>query len=172
MDAAPHADFDLAAYLDQHNHTDALFVVEQYHLLSQYFMAVTPQHPLMWYAVQHALQNLWMATDTGQGSAAKLTGPHCLHEAYRDFGRDAGRFVDPARPGNKPVWNGTFTGTHNRSVTVLGVAEHQNKYIHRDLLGMIKKHAAYKEMNMRHFQDDVRHVTGRSCLSIILHVGA
>jgi hypothetical protein len=34
---------------------DAFFVVEQYHLLSQYFMALSPRHPLMYYAIQKCL---------------------------------------------------------------------------------------------------------------------
>ena len=147
---------------------DALFVVEQYHMLSQYFMAVTPRHPLVWYAIQRALQNLWDLPDTGKVSAAMVTGPHVLHAAYRDFRADAGQAVDPAGVGYKPVWAGRFVGTWNYTVTVIGVGEQQNEYVHRDLLGMHKKHAAYKEMHMRHFQQDKKYPTGRSCLTTVL----
>eukprot|EP00977_Amphora_coffeiformis_P010080 scaffold2353_cov167-Amphora_coffeaeformis.AAC.71 len=147
---------------------DALFVVEQFHLLSQYFMAVSPRHPLVWYAIQRALQNLWDLPDTGRVSAAMTTGPHALHLAYRDFRADAGQFVDPAEPGYKPVWAGRFVGSLNYTVTVVGVGENQNEYVHRDLLGAQKKQAAYKQMHMRHFQQDKKFPTGRSCLSTIL----
>ena len=169
-----YADLDTApnAFTPQHTLNaetdDALFVVEQYHMLSQYFMAVTPRHPLMWYAIQRALQNLWDLPDTGKVSAAMATGPHVLHAAYRDFRHDAGQNVDPAGVGYKPVWAGRFVGTANYTVTVVGVGENQNEYVHRDLLGMHKKHVAYKEMNMRHFQQDKKFPTGRSCLSTIL----
>jgi mannosyltransferase OCH1-like enzyme len=44
---------------------DSYFVIEQYHLLSQWFIAVSPKHPLMFYAVQKCLQNLLAAPDTG-----------------------------------------------------------------------------------------------------------
>lgn len=45
--------------------TDGYFVVEQYHLLSQWFMAVSPKHPIMFYAIQHSLANLIQVGDTG-----------------------------------------------------------------------------------------------------------
>jgi mannosyltransferase OCH1-like enzyme len=44
---------------------EAFFVVEQYHLLSQWFIAVSPRHPLMFYAIHHSLANLLRAKDTG-----------------------------------------------------------------------------------------------------------
>ena len=91
------------SHQQQQQQHDALFVVEQYHLLSQYFMAVTPRHPLMWYALQHAVLNVAKATDTGQLAAAMMTGPHALHQAYQSFRADVGVFVEPAVPGRKPV---------------------------------------------------------------------
>jgi hypothetical protein len=147
---------------------EAFFVVEQFHMLSQYFMAATPRHPLMWYAIQHALQNLWDMPDTGKAAASMLTGPHALHWAYMNFRRDAGAIIDPAGTGFKPVWAGRFLGSQNYSVTVVGVGENENEYVHRDLLGIHEKRASYQQMHMRHFQDDKKHPTGRSCLSTIL----
>lgn len=147
---------------------DALFVVEQYHMLSQYFMAVTPRHPLMWYAIQRALQNLWDLADTGKVGAAMVTGPHTLHRAFIDFRYDAGFRTDPAGVGYKPVSAGHYVGSLNYTVAVIGVGENQNEYIHRDLLGMQKKTVAYEKMNMRHFQQDKKFPTGRSCLSTLL----
>ena len=165
LDAAPHA-FEPETTIGPND--DALFVVEQFHLLSQYFMAVTPRHPLMWYAIQRALQNLWDLPDTGKVSAAMVTGPHTLHQAYMDFRGDAGQWVDPAEPGYKPVWAGRFVGSLNYTITVIGVGENQNEHVHRDLLGAHEKQAAYKQMHMRHFQQDKKFPTGRSCLSTML----
>jgi hypothetical protein len=148
--------------------TDALFVVEQFHMLSQYFMAVSPRHPLMYYAIQEALVSLLQAPDTGRIAAAMVTGPHALHRAYVRFRNDAGALVDPAGRGYKPVHAGHFVGTYNRSVTVVGVAEHQNEYINRDVLGMHKKKASYQKMGMRHFIEDKSHATGKSCFTAML----
>jgi hypothetical protein len=62
LDAVP-ARFDPETSIEAND--DAFFVVEQYHLLSQWFMAVSPRHPLMFYAVHHSLANLLHAKDTG-----------------------------------------------------------------------------------------------------------
>lgn len=142
----------------------AFFVVEQYHLLSQWFMAVSPKHPIMYYAIQQSLSNLLQAPDTGRIAAPLYTGPHALHAAYIQFRHDAVAVVESAIPGHKPVGAGHFGGTRNRTVTVVGVAARQNEYVNRDVLGKSKLRE-YAQMNMRHFQDDKSHASGLSCLS-------
>ena len=47
---------------------DAYFVLEGDGLLSQYFMAVAPHHPLLFYTIQHAVANLLEI----QGSTKRL----------------------------------------------------------------------------------------------------
>jgi mannosyltransferase OCH1-like enzyme len=134
---------------------DAFFVVEQYHLLSQWFMAASPRHPLMYYAIQQCLSNLLAVPDTGAVSAAIVTGPHALHLAYIQFRKDGGTKIDAAIPGNKPVSAGHFIGSYNRTVTVKGVATFQNR--------------EYQKMGMRHFQEDKKHASGLSCRAALLH---
>ena len=58
-------------------------------------------------------------------------------------------------------------GSFNRTVTVVGTAAMQNEYVDRDVLGSLKKRE-YKKMGMRHFQDDKKHSSGRSCLASML----
>lgn len=146
---------------------DGYFVVENWHMLSQYFMAVSPRHPIMWYAIQHALINLLSAADTGALSASMVTGPNTLHQAFMSFRADIGAKVDKSGVGFKPVWAGQFAGAQQRSITVVGVAENQNEYVHRDVIGTAKRNE-YRQMDMTHFQDDKKQPTGRSCLSSIL----
>jgi hypothetical protein len=148
---------------------DGFFVVEQYHLLSQYFMAVSPRHPLMYYAIQRALLNLLQVPDTGRLNAAFVTGPHALHAGYRDFMLDAGVRVDPAGTGYKPAWSGKFVGTENRSITVVGIGENENEYVWRSIVKKGQKVGEYKAMGMAHFQDFTKseYSTGISCLSAI-----
>jgi hypothetical protein len=146
---------------------DGLFVVEQFHLLSQYFMAVSPNHPLMWYAIHHSLINLLRAGDTGRASAAMATGPHALHAGLASFVADNGGSVEPAIRGARPVRAGTYVGTRNRTVTAIGTGENHREYVDRDVLRG-QKRADYQRMAMRHFQDDKKHPSGRSCLSVIL----
>jgi Glycosyltransferase sugar-binding region containing DXD motif len=150
-----------------HTRVDAWFVVEQYHLLSQYFMVTRPQHPIMWYAIHDCLYNILSATDTGTISAAHATGPHALHHAFQRFRRDAGGIVEPALAGRRPVSAGRYVGTGNWTVGVVGSAANQNEYIQRDSVGTRDKKKSYLEMGMRHFQDDTRHPTGVSCLRAI-----
>ncbi|KAL7556628.1 hypothetical protein ACA910_014160 [Epithemia clementina (nom. ined.)] len=148
---------------------DALFVLEQYHLLSQFFIAISPGHPLMAYAIQKALQNVLLHDDVQKINAAFTTGPHALHEAFRQFRSDAGAWVDPAVAGKKPVQAGTFVGTDNRTVTVVGVADHQNEYITRDYLSFgTRKARAYIRMGMQHFLEDARsNASGTSCRQLL-----
>lgn len=145
---------------------DAFFVIEQYHLLSQYFMAVTPKHPLMWYAIQVSLSNVWKLPDTGAVSAAFTTGPHALHQAFMLFAKDGGLTIQPARPGKKPVKAGTYVGTQGRSVTAVGVAERQNEIINRDVLRNFKK-LEYSRLNMTFHQDDSKQSSGKACFTAI-----
>lgn len=146
---------------------DAFFVVEQFHLLSQWFMAASPRHPLMYYAVQQSLSNLLTASDTGSIPASLFTGPRALHAAYIQFRRDAGDDVGAAVPGTTPVGAGHYVGSHNRTVTVVGIAADQNEYVNRDVLGVLKQRE-YHKMGMRHFQEDTKYTTGRSCKSSML----
>ena len=149
--------------------TDAIFVVEQFHVLSQYFMAASPRHPLLWYALQHSLTNVLLADDTGSVYTPKLTGPAALHQAFVSFRKDVGITVDPNTAGYQPVRAGYYRGSYNRSITVLGTAQDQNEYVYRDVIGSPLKKAEYRKMNMRHFQQDKLYPTQRSCLSSILN---
>lgn len=156
----------------QHNRSiDALFVVEQYHLLSQYFIATTPRHPLMWYALETALLNLYTyAPDTAVLPAALYTGPHALHKAFQRFMKDVGVDVPAIAKGVKPVRAGVYTGTRKRSITVIGVAENQNQYINRDVLGSAKL-KDYESMGMTLHQSDAKNnkrKTGRKCWQNVL----
>jgi hypothetical protein len=138
-------------------------------MLSQYFIAITPHHPLMWYAIQHASAHILLTHDTLRVGAAYHTGPHALHEAFRSFRRDAGVNVDEARTGTTPVHAGHFVGTYNRTVTVVGVAANQNEYVDRDVVGR-RKREEYKKMGMTFHLDDVRQAAGpgASCLKRIM----
>ena len=146
---------------------DGWFVVEQFHVLSQYVMAVSPKHPIMYYAIHHATQKLATQYDTGKVNAALVTGPHALHRAFQDFRKDAGVNVDPQGPGYKPVWAGIFEGTQGRSITVVGRGEHEGEFITREMMSLPLKRKQYAKMNMTSFHDDKTERSGQSCLSAL-----
>jgi mannosyltransferase OCH1-like enzyme len=143
---------------------DGLFVVEREGMLSQYFMAVSPRHPIMYYAIQHTLSGLLQAPDTGDVRAPQVTGPWVLHKALKAFVADAGGWVAAKLPDNKPVKAGTYVGTHNRSVTAIGTWDNANDYVRREVIGLVDKKAEYDKMEMEHFTVSVRVRTKRSCM--------
>jgi hypothetical protein len=76
--------------------------------------------------------------------------------------------VEPSMTGRKPVKAGHYVGSFNRSITVVGLAEDENEFVRRDVIGGRNKKEEYSRMNMRHFMQDKQYPTQRSCLSSIL----
>ena len=171
-----YADFDSApnkfSFDTIDDSDDGFFVVEQYHILSQWFMAMSPRHPLMYYAIQHSLLNLLEAEDTQQIGAHAKTGPHAMHKAYMDFRKDAGEIIDPLGPGFKPVRSGVFTGSQNRTIKVVGVGENENEYVQRLAITASVRKRDYKKMGMTHFSKFTASNGGRrsgsTCLGAML----
>jgi mannosyltransferase OCH1-like enzyme len=145
---------------------DAFFVVQHYWMLSQYFMASAPQHPLFFYTIQRALHSLFSSTDTGSVNAAVTTGPHALHRGFVQFREDVGVHVPRARA--RPVKQGHFVGTNNRTVTVVGRGDvHSQQYVVAEGLAHAEKLSAYKKLNMTHNQIDKLGSNGMACLSLL-----
>ncbi|MEM1182085.1 MAG: glycosyltransferase [Acidobacteriota bacterium] len=147
--------------------TDAFFEVEDYHLLSQYFMAASPRHPILYYAVHNALLNLLGAEDSGSINAAFQTGPHALHKGFQAFMADAGREISDFRPGAFPVAAGVYVGTDRRSATVVGQAERRDEFVVREAIRREQKTREYARMGMTHFLDDAKGSTGTSYLRAV-----
>jgi Glycosyltransferase sugar-binding region containing DXD motif len=161
LDSGPNA-FDPQIHLP--DTVDAFFVVEHYRMLSQYFMASSPKHPVMWYAVQQSVANLLQAKDTGLTAVAMKTGPHALHNAFALFMKDAG--VQVGHSQSKSIRAGVYVGTRNRSITVAGDGDNSDEIVERDVFhGTKKRH--YRKMNMTHFRDDLKQSSNRSCLSLM-----
>ena len=149
---------------------DGFFVVELDQVLSQYFMAMSPHHPLMYYAIQHSLSRLLQATDTNKQYAPYVTGPQALHAAFVDFRYDIGIMVDRnVGDDRRPVWNGTFVGSQNRSIRVVGTAQNDNQFVRREVIDRRFKKKEYEKMGMKHFfdynEDSVK--SNVTCLSAI-----
>jgi hypothetical protein len=154
---------------------DSFYVVEHFHMLSQYFMATSARHPILFYARHKALENLLITKDTGRFDAALKTGPHALHNGFRAFMKDAGVQIKMPLPNANPVSAGLYTGTGNHTCRVVGHGGKQsNNYIIREKILLGFKIHDYKLMNMTHNQDDKNNrnnPTFHSCVSAILHGG-
>lgn len=147
------------------------FVVDHYHYLSQYFIAVAPRHVLMYYTIQAALANILLARDMGNINPARTTGPTALHSGLQSFCLDGG--VDlPASILNSqnqkqlgPVVEGVYSdGKNGASIRVVG--KEDNQVIRREGLKRGEKNLVYQKMGMQHFSKS-RHVTNTSCLALL-----
>jgi hypothetical protein len=145
MDNAPGEDFfhkeDNSTILSDDD--DAFFVVEQIGVLSQYFMAASPKHPLMYLSVHQVFTRLLETNIIGTQYVPFVTGPGALKNAYiRFMGQNTdgtvreGRYVSPG---------------NNRSVTVVGSKRHSNQYVRRGSVKQIHKKRGYTLMGMKHF---------------------
>lgn len=160
IDASP-AVFNTSTITDD---DDGFFVVEHSDLLSQYFLALSPRHPLMYYAIQESLSNILREKDVGYINTPLATGPQALHEAFTVFMADVGVTVPFYGHGNA-VAAGFFQGTNNRSIRVVGSGKFQDEYILREAIDRRPKKKLYKTMNMTYFMDRQRN--GRSCMSVL-----
>jgi hypothetical protein len=160
IDASP-ALFNTSTITDD---DDGFFVVEHSDLLSQYFLALSPKHPLMYYAIQQPLSNILRERDTGYINTPLATGPQALHEAFTDFMWDK-RVKVPFHGHGKAIAAGYFVGTNNRSVRAVGNADFQDEYVLREAIDRRPKKKMYKTMNMTYFMDRQRN--GKSCHSLL-----
>jgi hypothetical protein len=169
-----HADFDSAPARFNESTIkpadDAFFVVEKDHVLSQWFMAASPRHPVIFYAIQMTLQNLLDVEDTFDRIAYLRSSAEALHVAFTRFRRDANVLVDPIGAGMKPVWGGTFEGTNNRTITVVGRSEDESEYVQRMAVDAFTRKRDYVRMGMSHFSfmDRKAKKSGESCYDAIL----
>jgi hypothetical protein len=113
------------------NDTDeAFFVVESSGILSQYFMAAAPHHPLMHLLVQKIIQRLYNLIQVDHQYVPRSTGPGALKHAFIAFMDDAGEnFWDGGLFGNcntktkrqfEEVSKAAYTGWDTRIVRVAG----------------------------------------------------
>jgi Glycosyltransferase sugar-binding region containing DXD motif len=173
IDSVPGPAFDPRVLLA--DGVDALFVVDRDGLLSQYFMALAPRHPLLWYAVHETLGSLWRAKDTGSVYAPDASGPLALHRAFLRFlgdgvGVGQNHTVPEAVIGrhgvntNRPVSEGTYVGTHNRTVRALGSFRNADAFVRRQIFDRWTKYAQYSKMDMKHFSAVQKVASRRSCM--------
>eukprot|EP00543_Licmophora_paradoxa_P006335 CAMPEP_0202449336 /NCGR_PEP_ID=MMETSP1360-20130828/8073_1 /ASSEMBLY_ACC=CAM_ASM_000848 /TAXON_ID=515479 /ORGANISM="Licmophora paradoxa, Strain CCMP2313" /LENGTH=212 /DNA_ID=CAMNT_0049067219 /DNA_START=90 /DNA_END=728 /DNA_ORIENTATION=+ len=128
---------------------DAYFVVEFYDAPSQYWMAVSPKHPIMYYAIQQALFKVMGASKPRILDASFTTGPFALLDAFSWFMLDVGQLK------GKPVVAGTYHGRYNRTVRLDGMGRKKSdEIIKREAIGRNSKIQMYHEMNMTHFMED------------------
>jgi hypothetical protein len=150
-----------------HPDDDSYFVVEFFDAPSQYFMAASPRHPLMYHAIQQALAKIMNHPNNLMIDASFTTGPFALLDGFTNFMLENGN-----KKYTKPVVSGLYYGHNNRSVRIDGFGRNQsNGIIDREAYGRNFKIGMYAEMNMTHFLQDKRRgrksgKMGRSCFAV------
>jgi hypothetical protein len=155
-----------------HPDDDSYFVVEYFDAPSQYFMAASPQHPLMYHStIQQALAKIMNHPDNLKIDASFTTGPFTLLDGFTTL-----TLENNGKIYTKPVVRGLYYGHNNRSVRIDGFGQNQSSaIIDREAYGRNFKIGMYAEMNITHFLQDKRRrqlssKMGRSCFAIAYDV--
>lgn len=121
---------------------DGLLYLQGGGFMAQFFLVITPRHPLMFYSVHAAVQGVLGSLELSTLDPAKSTGPRALANGMAAFMNNAtaGRHMN----------DGTYVGKDGRSIRVDG----HYKYQVQNVMEFIpKKRRIYKEMNMTHYHD-------------------
>lgn len=151
---------------------DAFFVIEKLGVLSQYFIAASPKHPLMYLAVHLSLNRLLDLDHVGKQNIPVVTGPGALKVAFKYFMRTQ-EILNPEAErewkANNPnatrhgrVTSGKYYGVGNRSVSVVGTKGTASRWVVRG--SVYGKGGGYKKMGMKHFSAIAKKKFNESCL--------
>lgn len=122
---------------------------------SQYFIAISPHHPLTFFAVNTALQRLYEEQNIVQQYVPYITGPGAF------------KIASIFALGNGYPQNGTHVGVNNRTVTMVGdrLVAKRREYINRGSVS----NREYSKMNMTHYSIAGRQegVPRKPCLQVL-----
>jgi hypothetical protein len=126
---------------------DSFFVVEQLGIMSQFFLASSPKHPLMIHALNYGIQKLQKSINVMVNNPATKTGPGAIKHGFIRFqgavGIDTGGYI-PAG-----IYEGAEEpSSERRYCTVLGTKSKAKEYIDRYGLSNKKKHEYFQAANM------------------------
>ena len=146
---------------------EAFFVIEKSAILSQYFFAASPRHPLFYLLVQHMMSRLLSLNDVSMQIVSVVTGPGALRVAFSNFMNGQGANIPYNKPDKKYYYPSaqTYVGMYNYSVTVVGHEDDPNEYVARDVIP--DKNLIYKRMNMTYFRDIPKVESKQSCFQRI-----
>ena len=160
-----------------HDDDDGYFILDRTSILSQWFIAVSPKHPLMYLTILEVLNNILQVPDTGLTLPVIKTGPHALHSAMQRFMANVhvdiqsltNSKVRQVRPLNATI----YVGAGGRSLRVVGDYKYETEIVCRDVWDGRKENALkleeYRRMGMIHWiivtrkENREKMKTNRSC---------
>jgi hypothetical protein len=156
---------------------DAFFVIEHLGILSQYFFAVSPHHPLMYLCILISLQRILAMDHVGKQNIPAVTGPGALKVAFKYFMKTPPSSLSVQQDDDEKeqqqrrhdsstkygrVKAGKYYGVGNRSVTVVGTKDTGLKWVIRG--SVENKGIGYQAMGMKHFSTIAKKKFNESCL--------
>jgi hypothetical protein len=142
---------------------DSFFVVERIGVLSQYFMAASPRHPLLYLSVLQVFHRLLEVDSVGGQYVPYVTGPGALKNAFiRFMGGSADGYVEAGR----------YVGHENRSVTVVGARRTGDDFVRRNPMRPKVKGNGYALMGMKHFSSAQEEARNLSCFLTLYNEAA
>jgi len=127
---------------------DSFFVIESLGIVSQFFLASSPGHPMMEFAINNGVGNIRNTVNVMRNNPARNTGPGALKNAFIQLmnGTSDG-YIDA----------GLYRGLSSpRNVTVVGDKSNAHEYVNRQGLNSRDKAAYYKALGIEHFHDNSR----------------
>jgi hypothetical protein len=116
--------------------------------LSADVLAVSPRHPLMYYAVQRAISNILRAGNIGLIDPQKITGQDNLSQALMDFHKtsdDQGKIEKlPDALSNGAI----MIGHQNRSIRVAGAIDGPDEFVTPIFMSEAGKKKEFAKMGM------------------------
>jgi len=166
IDNAPGPKFNSSTTIQDDD--EAFFVIERSAILSQYFFAARPRHPLFYLLVQHMMSRLLSLNDVGMQIVSVVTGPGALRMAFCNFLDLQGGNAPYGKPSSK-CWKyikaGTYSGMHGSTVRAVGHEDRSDDYVARDIIP--DKNLIYQKMNMTYFRDIPKVESMESCFQRI-----
>jgi mannosyltransferase OCH1-like enzyme len=127
---------------------DALFEVERDRFPSQYFFAASPRHPIMYFALSIAIENMMNHAIYKTRQTMYITGPKATKVAM----------IAHTDTKHGYLLAGVYTGKSMRNITLIGSKIHarQHYFIKRDAAKDMKEAHL---MKMNHYIDNAKNIT-------------
>lgn len=157
------------------NDEDGFFLLEHgAETLSTLVMAVSPRHPLMYYAIQHSMSNILRMQSRGKYSLGQLVGEGALNRALGDFLRSSTTTAATTtkhwfwkrEPSSTLQIGMVLEGVHGRSLRIGGqVGTETNEGIVTPMFINSKKRNEYQKIGFEYFEQNIE---GSNCVGNLL----
>ena len=150
------------------HHTHCVITYEKHDtgFPSQYFFAMSPHHPVAYFMMSHALDNLFSSPRPlfRRAAAPFITGPRaCKNGVMMSIG------------GNGYPQHGEYHGVYDRNITIIGSRQdaRQGKYLRRGNARKVSPADDEKKMGMEHYQGptDVQLPSHKCHEQILMNLG-